>query len=58
MYLLLAAQQALPAYYFLTAFAPCQRLVGRRLKILKDFPKTLKKAMLQVAEVKVDHSVC
>ncbi|OLP82698.1 ATP-dependent RNA helicase dbp9 [Symbiodinium microadriaticum] len=27
-YLLLAAQQALPAYYFLTAFAPCQRLVG------------------------------
>ena len=30
-YLVLAAQQALPAYYFLTAFAPSQNLVGEGL---------------------------
>ena len=30
-YLILAIQQALPAYYFLTAFAPSQSLVGRGL---------------------------
>ena len=37
MYLVLAAQQALPAYYFLTAFAPSPSLVGRRLNEFKDF---------------------
>ena len=66
MYLVLAAQQALPAYYFLTAFAPSPSLVGRRLNEFKDFeegepaqgpPAPRTRTVLQ-AKVKVDRSVC